>query len=92
MALPGVYKEFNERWCKQTVWIYSDPHFGDTELAAGTPNRPSAEEQVKTKSLYSFNLSNALLNVCKTSPQPSCQRQSQTGSMCEFPIKKILGI
>jgi calcineurin-like phosphoesterase family protein len=46
MALAGVYKEFNERWCKQTVWIYSDPHFGDEELAAGTPGRPSADEQV----------------------------------------------
>lgn len=47
MALPGVYDIFNERWCKQTVWIYSDPHFGDEELAAGTPNRPSDEEQIK---------------------------------------------
>ena len=46
MALAGVYKEYNERWCKQTVWIYSDPHFGDEELAAGTPGRPSADEQV----------------------------------------------
>jgi calcineurin-like phosphoesterase family protein len=47
MALPGVYDMFNERWCKQTVWIYSDPHFGDKELAAGMPKRPSDEEQVK---------------------------------------------
>ena len=47
MALPGVYKEFNDRWCKQTVWIYSDPHFADEELAAGVPGRPSADEQVK---------------------------------------------
>lgn len=46
MALAGVYKEYNERWCKQTVWVYSDPHFGDEELAAGTPGRPSADEQV----------------------------------------------
>ena len=46
MALAGVYKEYNERWCKQTVWIYSDPHFGDADLAAGTPGRPSADEQV----------------------------------------------
>ena len=47
MALPGVYKIFNDRWCKQTVWIYSDPHFGDKELAAGMPNRPSDQEQIK---------------------------------------------
>ena len=47
MALPGVYKIFNDRWCKQTVWIYSDPHFGDKELAAGFPNRPSDQEQIK---------------------------------------------
>jgi len=47
MALPGVYKEFNDRWCKQTVWIYSDPHFGDNDLALGVSGRPSADEQVK---------------------------------------------
>ena len=47
MALPGVYKIFNDRWCNQTVWIYSDPHFGDKELASGMPNRPSDEEQIK---------------------------------------------
>ena len=46
MALPGVYKIFNDRWCKQTVWIYSDPHFGDKELAAGIPDRPSDQEQI----------------------------------------------
>jgi calcineurin-like phosphoesterase family protein len=47
MALCGVYDIFNERWCKQTVWIYSDPHFGDAELAASIKNRPSDEEQIK---------------------------------------------
>ena len=47
MALAGVYDIFNERWCKQTVWIYSDPHFGDAELAAGIKGRPSDEEQIK---------------------------------------------
>ena len=46
MALPGVYKIFNDKWCNQTVWIYSDPHFGDKELAAGVPNRPSDEQQI----------------------------------------------
>ena len=47
MALPGIYDLFNERWCKQTVWIYSDTHFGDKELADGVPGRPSDEEHVK---------------------------------------------
>ena len=47
MSLAGVYDIFNERWCSQTVWIYSDPHFGDEELRIGKPNRPTDEEQVK---------------------------------------------
>ena len=46
MALAGVYDIFNDRWCNQTVWIYSDPHFGDKELAAAYPDRPTNEEQV----------------------------------------------
>jgi calcineurin-like phosphoesterase family protein len=46
MALSGVYKIFNDRWCNQTVWIISDTHFGDNELAAGIPGRPSDDEQV----------------------------------------------
>lgn len=45
MALAGVYDIFNDRWCKQTVWIYSDPHFGDAKLA-NEINRPSDEEQI----------------------------------------------
>ena len=47
MALSGVYDMFNERWCKQTVWLISDTHFGDAELRAGIPDRPSDEELVK---------------------------------------------
>ena len=47
MALPGVYKIFNDRWCNQTVWIISDPHFGDEDLRAGMPNRPSDDELVQ---------------------------------------------
>lgn len=46
MPLPGVYKIF-DHWCRQTVWIYSDPHFGDKELADGIPGRPSDEEHIK---------------------------------------------
>lgn len=46
--ISGLYSLFNERWAdKQTIWVYSDPHFGDEELAAGTPGRPSDEEQIK---------------------------------------------
>lgn len=46
MSLPGVYDIFNERWKGQTVWIYSDTHFDDKELAAGTPGRLTSDEQV----------------------------------------------
>ena len=45
--LPGVYKLFEERWNGQTVWIISDTHFGDKDLRAGVPGRPSDEELVK---------------------------------------------
>lgn len=47
MSLPGVYKIFNDKWVGQTVWILSDPHFGDKDLRAGFPNRPSDEELVR---------------------------------------------
>ena len=46
MNLPGVYDIFNERWNGQTLWIYSDTHFDDKELAAGTPGRLTSDEQV----------------------------------------------
>lgn len=48
MALPGIYDTF-QHWGEkhQTVWIYSDPHFNDNELASSIKGRPSAEEQVK---------------------------------------------
>ena len=45
--LPGVYKIFNDRWNGQTTWVMSDPHFGDQDLRAGFPNRPSDEELVR---------------------------------------------
>jgi calcineurin-like phosphoesterase family protein len=46
--LPGIYDSF-QHWGEkhQTVWIYSDPHFNDDELAGGIKGRPSAEEQIK---------------------------------------------
>ena len=44
--LAGIYDAF-QRWGNQTVWIYSDPHFGDKDLAEGVKNRPSDEEQIQ---------------------------------------------
>ena len=46
--IPGLYTLFQEKWAdKQAIQVYSDPHFGDKELAAGIPSRPSDEEQIK---------------------------------------------
>lgn len=48
MNLPGVYDMFLEKWKDyQTVWVISDTHFGDEELAAGIPGRPSDADLVK---------------------------------------------
>ena len=47
MAIAGLYKIFDHWHATGTVWLYSDPHFGDEELAAGTPGRPTDEEQIK---------------------------------------------
>lgn len=47
--IPGLYECFNH-WHKDrgTVWIYSDPHFGDKDIIAGAPaDRPSDEDQIK---------------------------------------------
>lgn len=45
--IEALYKPF-QKWSEVgTVWIYSDPHFGDKELAVGIKDRPTAEEQVK---------------------------------------------
>lgn len=43
--LPGIYSIF-QHWGEQTVWIYSDPHFGDKDLDNGICGRPSTEEQI----------------------------------------------
>ena len=48
MNLPGIYNIFNEKWNCQTIWLYSDPHFGDEELAAGIPERPSDLAQIQS--------------------------------------------
>ena len=42
-----MYDLFNEKWCKQTIWLISDTHFGDAELRAGIPDRPTDDELVK---------------------------------------------
>lgn len=45
--IQGLYKIF-DRWHAQgTLWIYSDPHFGDKDLAQGITGRPTDEEQIK---------------------------------------------
>lgn len=43
--LNGIYQAF-QHWGEQTVWIYSDPHFGDKDLDNGICDRPSTEEQI----------------------------------------------
>lgn len=45
MAIPGIYPQF-QHWCKNTVWLYSDPHFGDSDLAKSIKRRPSDAEQI----------------------------------------------
>ena len=47
MALTGLYDIFAKNWEGQTVWVTSDTHFGDADLRAGFPNRPSDEDLVK---------------------------------------------
>lgn len=46
MAIVQFYPAF-KHWDKQTVWLFSDPHFGDAQLRAAEPNRPSDEDIVK---------------------------------------------
>lgn len=50
--IKGLYKIFDHWHETGTLWIYSDPHFGDEELARAFPNRPTAEEQVKMINKY----------------------------------------
>lgn len=45
--IAGLYDIF-AHWHKTgTVWLISDTHFDDEELAAGVSNRPSTEEYIK---------------------------------------------
>lgn len=45
--LPYIYDKF-QHWAKDgAVWIYSDPHFSDEDLACGVPGRPDDEAHIK---------------------------------------------
>ena len=44
MAIQGLYKIFDHWHQEGTLWVFSDPHFGDNELTTGIHNRPSAAE------------------------------------------------
>lgn len=43
----GLYDIFNARWGAQTVWLYSDPHFGETEEESGLAHKPTDTEQIR---------------------------------------------
>ena len=43
----GLYNIFNTLWGMQTIWLYSDPHFGETEEESGLANKPTDAEQVQ---------------------------------------------
>lgn len=47
MAIQGLYKIFDHWHQEGTLWIFSDPHFGDDDLTAGVHNRPSPAEIVQ---------------------------------------------
>ena len=43
----GLYNIFNTLWGMQTIWLYSDPHFGETEEESGLVHKPTDAEQVQ---------------------------------------------
>lgn len=46
--IPGVYDFFNKEFMNyDNVFLFSDPHFRDEELAQAFPERPSADEMIK---------------------------------------------
>lgn len=45
--IAGLYNNFKHWHISGTVWVISDTHFGDKELAAGIPGRPDDETLVK---------------------------------------------
>ena len=44
--IPSLYPRFREWSARGSVYLIGDTHFGDTELQAGIPTRPSDEELV----------------------------------------------
>ena len=45
--IAGLYKIFDHWHAEGTLWIFSDPHFGDEELTTGIHNRISPAEIVQ---------------------------------------------
>ena len=45
--LPQLYKTFQDWSAKGSVWVYSDPHFGDSDCKFMDPNWITPEEQLK---------------------------------------------
>ena len=43
----GLYNISNTLWGMQTIWLYSDRHFGETEEESGLINKPTDAEQVQ---------------------------------------------
>ncbi len=45
--MQALYPPFRH-WSEQgTIWLYSDPHFGDPKLKEGIPGRPDDEAHIK---------------------------------------------
>ena len=47
MAIQGLYKIFDHWHAEGALFIFSDPHFGDSDLEMGIRNRPSPAEIVQ---------------------------------------------
>lgn len=46
--ISGLYTIFQENWANNgAIWLYSDPHFGETEEETGLANKPTDAEQVQ---------------------------------------------
>ena len=46
--ISGLYTIFQENWANNgAIWLYSDPHFGDTEEESGLTHKPTDAEQVQ---------------------------------------------
>ena len=45
--IQGLYKCFQHWSANGAVWLYSDPHFGDSDCKLMDPNWPDPDEQVK---------------------------------------------